>query len=201
MPTLDENVIAIADAYATALLELTEQRGLSDATLDELVALTEGMERDETLREFMTSAAIDDDVRCRTMEKAFRGRMSDLLLNTLQVMNAKGRSSIVSAVRDRFRLALARVRGQVDVQVTTAYPLTSKLRRRLVDILGRLTGRQPVLFERVDESVLGGLVVQIGDEKLDASVSRQMQLLRESLKERASREIHAGKEYFETTEG
>jgi F-type H+-transporting ATPase subunit delta len=199
MPTLDENVIAIADAYATALLDLTEQRGVSDATLDELVSLTEGMERDETLREFMTSAAIDDDVRCRTMEKVFRGRLSDLLLNTLQVMNAKGRSSIVSAVRDRFRLALARVRGQVDVQVTSAYPLTSKLRRRLVDILGRLTGKQPILFERLDESVLGGLVVQIGDEKLDASVSRQIELLRGSLKERASREIQAGKKSFEGT--
>ena len=201
MPAVDENVIAIADSYATALLELSEERGVSAQILDELAELTAGMERDEGLRDFLTSAAIDDDERSRVMEKAFRGKINDLLLDALLVMNAKGRSPIIPVVHERFRLALARAHGEVDVEVTTASPLSRKLRNRLLEVLGRITGKKPMLVETVDESLLGGLVVQIGDQKLNGSVARRLELLRESFRARASREIHAGKEYFELIEG
>jgi F-type H+-transporting ATPase subunit delta len=197
MATVDDSVIAIADSYATALLELAEESGVSQQILDELAELTAGLRWDDALRDFLSSAAVDDDERARVMERVFRGKMSDLLLNTLLVMNSKGRSSIIPVVHERYRLALSRVRGELDVKVTTALPLNRKLRNRLVEVLGQVTGKKPVLVETVDESVLGGLAVQIGDEKLDGTVARRLELLRESFRHRASREIHAGSAYFE----
>jgi F-type H+-transporting ATPase subunit delta len=174
---------------------------MSAQILGELAELTAGMEREESLRNLLTSAAIDDDERGRVMEKAFRGRISDLLLDALLVMNTKGRSPIIPVIHERFRLALARTRGEVDVQVTTACPLNRRLRNRLLEVLGQVTGKKPMLVETVDESLLGGLVVQIGDQKLNSSVARRLELLRESFRSRASREIHAGKEYFDVVEG
>ncbi|MHC4067379.1 MAG: ATP synthase F1 subunit delta [Planctomycetota bacterium] len=200
MPATDDTVIAIADAYAEALLELSESQGNSDRILAELAELAACFEKDAAVADFFSSPAVDDQTRQDALEKMFRGRLNDLLVDALCVLNSKGRASIVPAVYERFRLALERVRGEVDVQVTSAHPLTSKLRDRLREVLGRQTGRRPRLIERVDPAMLGGLVVQIGDEKLDCSAARRLQLLGQAFRERASREIHAGKAYFEGTD-
>ena len=198
MSTTDDSTITIADSYALALLELTEQQGVSDAVLGELTTLKTGLETDADLANYMSSAAIDQDARAKTMERAFRGKMSDVLVNALLVMNAKGRSSIVAVLCDRYRRALELRRGQVEVQVTSATPLNRKQRSHLTEVLARITGQTPLLSEAVDESMLGGLVVQIGDEKLDCSVASRINALRQALSDRASREIHAGRQYVET---
>ena len=163
------------------------------------------LEKDAALADFLSSPAVDEEAREAAMEKMFRNRMNDLLLDTLQVLNAKGRSSIIPALYERYRLALERARGAVDVQVTTAVPLTDELRDRLGQTVAQRTGLKPLLIEQVDPALLGGLVVQIGDQKLDGSVSHRLRRLRQALseafRERASREIHAGKEYFDGVEG
>jgi len=197
MATTDDTVIAIADSYAEALLGLSESQGNSDKILAELAELAAGFEQDEAVADFFSSPAVDDQARQAGLEKMFRGRLSDLLVDTLCVLNAKGRASIIPAVYERYRLALERLRGEVDVYVTGAHPLTSKLRGRLSEVVARRTGQRPRLIENVDPLLLGGLVVQIGDEKLDCSVANRLRSLRESLRDRASREIHAGKVYFE----
>lgn len=201
MATTDDTVIAIADSYAQALLELSEERGNSDEVLAELGELAAYLGKDAALADFLASPAVDEESRQAAMEKMFRNRMNDLLLDTLQVLNVKGRSSIIPTLYERYRSALERARGAVDVQVTTAVPLTDELRDRLGQTVARRTGLRPLLTEEVDPSLLGGLVVQIGDQKLDGSVSNRLRQLREALRDRASREIHAGKEYFEGVEG
>lgn len=197
MSTTDDSTIAIADSYAQALLELTEQQGVSDAVLEELTTLQAGLATDADLANFMTSAAIDKDARAKTMERAFRGKMSDVLVNALLVMNAKGRSSIIAALADRYRRALELRRGQVEVQVTSAIALNKKQRSRLTEVLARITGREPLLSEAVDESMLGGLVVRIGDQKLDCTIASRIKALRQALADRASKEIHAGQRYVD----
>ena len=197
MATTDDTVIAVADAYAEALLDLSERQGNSDRVLAELEELAACFEKDEAVAGFFTSPAVDDQDRGTALEKMFRGRLSDLLVDTLCVLNSKGRASIIPAVYERYRLALERVRGEVDVYVTSAYPLSSKLRHRLDEVLAQQTGQRPRLIEQVDPAVLGGLVVQIGDQKLDCSVAHRLASLGEAFRERASREIHAGKGYIE----
>ncbi|MFQ5492279.1 MAG: ATP synthase F1 subunit delta [Phycisphaerae bacterium] len=197
MSTTDTSVMAIADSYAQALLGLTEQQGVSDEVLEQLAALKTSLETDAGLADFMASAAIDEDARAKTLERACRGKMSDVLLDTLLVMNSKGRSSIVPVFCDRYRLAVELHRRQVEVQVTSATPLNKKQRASLSEVLQKITGQQPVLIETVDASVLGGLVVQVGDEKLDCSVAGRLNALRRALADRASRELHAGKQYVE----
>ena len=200
MATVDDSVINVADSYAAALLELSEQQGNSAEVLQELADLVAGTEQDPVLAQFLLSAVVDDDARREGIEKSLRGRVTDLLVDTLQVLNTKGRAAILPTLYERYRLALEEARSEVDVHVTTACPLPEGLRNQLLEVLRTRTGLEPRLIERVDEDMLGGLVVHIGDEKLDGSVSHQLHTLRETLKERASREIHAGKDYFEEVE-
>lgn len=197
MAVVDDTVIALADIYASALVAVTEERGNSTEVRDQLAGLAEYIARDQALAEFLDSPAVDAEVRHRVIERAFRGRLDESLVDGLHVLNKKGRAGIIPTLFERFRLKLGAIRGDVDVYVTTALPLSDNLRSRLVDVLSRYTGRKPRLIERVDPGVIGGLAVRIEDEKLDSTVARRIATVRQVLLERASREIHAGKEYFD----
>ena len=70
-------------------------------------------------------------------------------------------------------------------------PLNDALRQRLRRVVSRMTGRDTRLIEAVDESLVGGLVVRIGDQKIDTSVARGLALLNKRFEERASAEVHA----------
>ena len=70
-------------------------------------------------------------------------------------------------------------------------------RQALLDALRKHTGKEPILTERTDSSLIGGLVLHAGDERIDFSVQRKLAGLRSTLFARASREIHSGRTYFE----
>ena len=72
---------------------------------------------------------------------------------------------------------------------------------RLKSVIAEHTGHTVDLVERVDEDLLGGLIVAIGDNKFDMSVATQLRRVGSALQERASREIHAGRTLVEESAG
>ena len=192
MTTIDDTAVAIADEYAEAALALAHEQSVADTFLSELGSFVAHMRSDEVLGDFMESPIIGAEKRRDVLERTLRGKMSDLLLDTILVLNGKGRSELIPLFHDRFRVALERLRNEVEVLVTTAHPLTGKLRERLTRALAERTGRKPRLVEKVAPSTIAGLKIQIEDELLDDSAASHLRRMRASLVERASRELHAG---------
>ena len=182
---------ALAATYARALLDLANARDATDAVREELDELTAAMQASPDLSNLLTNPAIDDAQRERVLEKTFRGQMSDLLLNTLLVMTRKGRAALTQAVHASFTSLLAEQRRQATARVTTAYALDDERRQRVIDAISVRTGKQITLEETVDPDILGGIIVQVGDELVDGSLTRQLQRIRSRLHERASQEILA----------
>jgi F-type H+-transporting ATPase subunit delta len=197
MAIREDTAFEVADVYAGSLLELANESNSAAAVLEEFNDLIAYMGRDADFAGFMESPAVDDDVRRASLEKIFRGRLSDLLLNTLLVLNDRYRSDLIRAVHERYRLRLEEQLGQVEVEVASATELDSSARERLKQTLGKLFAREVILIERVDPDLVGGLLVQCGDRRYDVSVAKRLAGLREALYERASREVHSGKPYFE----
>jgi len=180
----------IAEVYARSLLDLAVENDLADAIDEEFGSLVAYMKTDSDFDAFMTSAAIDDDDRRASLEKLFRGKMNDLLLAALQVLNNRRRAEIVRAVYESYHHLLAEQRGKLDVYVTSAEPLTGPLTEQLQAELSAYTGKQAVLVSEINPDVLGGLVIRIGDQQIDTSVRRKLQRLRTAFTERAGKEIH-----------
>ncbi|MFH0983733.1 MAG: ATP synthase F1 subunit delta [Planctomycetota bacterium] len=193
MATVDQRALAIADEYTQAALALAEAQGVADTFLSELGEFAAFMMADETFTNFMESPVLDADTRDGVLERTCRGKMNDLLLDTLLVLNRRGRAELVPLFHERFRRALERKRNEVEVLVTTAHPLTAELRERLIPVLARHTGRTPRLVETVDPAVIAGVRVQIEDELLDNTAASHLRRLRGALLERASRDLHEGK--------
>ena len=189
--------IAVARVYAQALLELAEAQGQADTVLEELVSLGTLIDRDPAFANFLVTPLVDIKERRQALDRMFRDQMSEILLDTLQVMNTKGRSALVRALVEAYGQEYEELRGQVRVAVQSAVPLTDALRQQLQQAVSGFTGKTPKLEESVDPELIGGLVLQVADRRVDTSVFKEIKGLRQQLLDRASQEIHSGKTYLE----
>jgi F-type H+-transporting ATPase subunit delta len=192
MAKTNDRDLAIARVYGESMLDLAEERGEADALLDELAELAEALDRDPEFERFLGSPLVDAKVREQVIEKLFRGRASDLLVDALQVINRKGRLAQLAAVAQVYRAAYRERRGLIEVEVKSAVPLTDAQRGRLAEVIARRTGKRPALAESVDPRLLGGLVVRLAGEKIDASVAARLRDLAAALARRGVHEMLRG---------
>lgn len=186
---VDEQEVAVADVYAAALLELAERRGEGDEVLEELGAISSLLKEQPEFADYLSSPMVDVEARRGAIDKTFQGRANDLLVNTLQVMNRRNRLDLLEALQTAYSRGLDDARKRESVEVVTAVPLTESLRERLKQAVRKMTGRDTRLIESVDETLVGGLVVKVGDEKIDTSVARSLSLLKKKFEERARAEV------------
>ena len=198
MARLDEQELAVAGVYARALLGLAVERDQADEVETELAELAGLVAANPELDGYFSSPVVEDESRAALIEKVLRDQASELVVNTLQVMNTKGRLGLLAALAEAYRLENEHRRGEVDVEVTTAVELSDELRERITATASRYAGRTARLIEKVDPELLGGLVLKVGDQKIDSSLSRRIHDAREGLFERASQELHSEKSYFDS---
>lgn len=190
MPKLDDKQIGVARIYSRALLELAEKQGVADDVLAELGEIAELVERNPRFAGFISSPLVDPDDRESFLEKTFRGRATDLLVDALQVMNRKGRLAVLPTLAAVYHEEHEALRGRVEARVVSAVALTDAARERLRRTLARSTGLTVDLVESVDPSLLGGLIVRVGDRKYDGSVVHKVRVLRAIFDERARQHIY-----------
>jgi F-type H+-transporting ATPase subunit delta len=124
-----------------------------------------------------------------------RGRASDLLVDSLQVINRKDRLAILDQILVAYKAAHRELLGQVEVYVSTAVPLSDEQRADIRERSTRYTGKEVLLVERVVPDLLGGVIVQIGDQKVDMSVRRDIELLASRFAARLSKEMLASQSF------
>lgn len=197
MANATDKELALAKVYSRAMVDLAESQGQADSLLEELREVAALAAKDPQLGTFLSSPTVDTAVRTRVIEKAFRGKASDLLVDSLQVLNNKERLGLLQAVYETYRLAHEAMRNVIDVHVMTAVPLNDAMRAKVRDLVTAIYGKKAELVEKVDESVLGGISLRIGDDKLDSTVMTKLRKLSNAMRERASYEIHAGRSFWE----
>jgi F-type H+-transporting ATPase subunit delta len=198
--SVDEQEVAVARVYASSLLELAESRGEADEVLEELGGVSALLEEHPDFADFLANPTVESERRREAIERIFRDAANELLVNTLQVMNNRDRLGLVTALAEAYRQELDRLRGRERVEVVSAVPLSDALRSRLRRAVSRLTRGEADLVETVEEKLIGGLVVQVGDQKFDSSVARTLALLGTQLQERMSQEVQAAGAYVVDTE-
>lgn len=185
----DERELALARLYAGATLALAEEAGEAQAVLEELGGVEQLLDRDEDLESALSSPLVDADLKRELIEKAFRGSASDLLVNSLQVINRKGRLNLLRAFVEGYRHEFEAMKGITEVDVVVAEPLSAAQRERALKVAEKWTGGSVRLVEIVDPEILGGMIFQAGDRKLNRSASRELDIMAKRLFERASEQI------------
>lgn len=190
MSSQSEKQAGIGQVYAEALHQLAESRGIADDVLEELGWLAGQIAEQPELERFVSSPLIDAGDRATSLDKMFRGKLSDTTVDGLQVINRKGRLALLPAIAKAYADRHRTLRGMVDVEVVTATEVSAATRERIAQALRDYTGSEPDLTIRVDPSLIGGIVLRVGDEKADASVKSKIEIVRRLLEDRSAREIH-----------
>lgn len=191
---------ALARVWSDAVFQLAASRGVADDVLEEWRGLVELIDRDPQLKAVFGSPLVSVAEKSQIIEKSFRGRASDLFVDTLQVLGRKGRLGLVRPVAAAFEETWMASKNQVEVNVTSAVPLSPEQRQRVTEAASRFAGKQARLHETVDPSILGGLVVRVGDRKFDDSISRELEQVYAGFGARGSRELARIQEYIHNSE-
>jgi F-type H+-transporting ATPase subunit delta len=193
----DASARRVARVYAEALLDEAMAQGAADevrAELEQLLQRVAGA--DPLLASFFLGGVVGRASRASAIKAAFEGRASPILVNFLLVLNDHDRIELLRPVAEAYAELLEERTGKVPVTVRSAVPLTDEQRQRLVQQIRETSGREPVLDEAVDPALLGGLIVQVGDYRYDASVRTKLDALRNQLIERSSYAIQTGRDRF-----
>ncbi|TWT45140.1 ATP synthase subunit delta [Phycisphaerae bacterium RAS1] len=180
---LDKQLATVAP-YAAALFELAREQDQVreiDAELAELIKLEQ---IEPSFRAFMESSALDDDHRAAGLERMLRGKLSDVLLNTLLVMNRNGRHGMLAALKRQYDLIAESYYGMVEARALSAVELSDSHKQAVEQVAAGLSGKKPIMTFDVSADILGGLILEIGDMRFDYSVRTQLQTAKRRLASR-----------------
>jgi F-type H+-transporting ATPase subunit delta len=174
----------LATRYARALLGLAAEQKKVDEVEAELRAVAELYRESAEFRAAMEHPSLSRSRRVELVKRLLAGRVSELVLGILGVIVERGRLPLIGEIATIFDLLSDELQGIVKVRVTSFRALKDEHRQKLLERLSAWMKRRPVLREEVDPSILGGIIVRIGDDVLDGSVRGRMRALKEKLTSR-----------------
>lgn len=191
---IDQPPEAVDKIYALSLFELAETQGgraLLEEVADEVEQLREGRSRDPQVQEFFRSRIIPAPVKAGVLQRALGGKIHRLVLNLMLLLAKKERLDRAQRVFDAFDQLMQERFGKVEVDVYTRFPLGEGELGALRDRLQAVLKREPIMHAYIDESMIGGIKLQIGDKMMDASVATTLRRMREQLLEGGASEVRS----------
>jgi len=198
----DVAVEQVADIYAAALLGVTEKAGQTAAFLEEFdTVIGEVFPRFPDLEAVLGSTLVSPEEKAATLDRIFKGKVSDLFLDFLKVVSRHGRLDCLRMIRRQAQMQLDRLRGRVRVRLSTATPLADAVADKLAESLRTLLGGEPVVQRDVDPALIGGAVLRVGDNVYDGSIANQLKTIRQQMIDRSVDEIQSGRDRFRNPAG
>jgi len=169
--------------YATALFELATERGALDEVADDLVRLAEMIAQSRDLGRLIRSPVLAREVQGRAVSAVMeRAGMSEIVRHFVGVVARNRRLFALGDMIHQFQALLARHRGEISAEVTSAKPLSAGQVARLNGALSRAMGSDVTLAADVDEGLISGLVVKVGSRLVDSSIRTKLRNLELAMK-------------------
>ncbi|MFL5900440.1 MAG: ATP synthase F1 subunit delta [Solirubrobacterales bacterium] len=173
-----------ARVYAEALFEVAKEKGKLDAIRDELGQFADALDGNRELQVFFFSPYFSSAEKAAGLQRAVSGADQELL-NFLELLIEKGRMPEVFRIRRQLDELWKHENRRIDVTVTSAVELDRAVVEKVGEEIERQTGQKVELASRVDGEILGGIVLQVGNMVLDASIRARLEKLRKSVAQAA----------------
>ncbi len=166
--------------YARSLFEAAVEEKRLDRVHEELADFAATVEEVPELRGLLENPEVESREKRALLEQLLADA-DELVRNFLLIVAEKGRSGEIVEIAREFEALVADYRGILDVELTTAVELSEKEFDALVQRIGKASGREVRASRAVDPGLVGGLVLQIGSRRLDASIRGRLERLRHQL--------------------
>ena len=174
----------IARVYAEALFQVAREKGKLDAIREQLGQFVDVLQGDRDLQVFFFSPYFSSDEKREGLERAISGADPELI-NFLELLIDEHRMPVIFRIRTRFDELWAKENKLLEVRLTSAVELDPQIVDRVGAEIERQTGHKIDVESAIDEGILGGLVLRVGNMVLDASLRNKLEKLRKQVAQAA----------------
>jgi len=173
----------IARPYASALFDLASEAGALPAVEADLDTVSGLIESSDDFSRFLVSPAITNDVKSAALASIIeKAKPVELVANTLNLVARNGRLFALSAIIAEFKRLAAEARNEISAEVVSASALTDAQQAELAKVLQGKVGKSVSLNTRVDDSLIGGLIVKVGSQMIDTSLKTKLSAMKIAMK-------------------
>lgn len=197
----DPGALAVATMYARSYMTSAAQNGVT-APEEELNSLMDDvLGKNPEFNNLLMSDSVGRDDKLGIVDRVIAPKSSKFFANFLRVLIRHGRVAMLPMVQNVLGRLQEEAAGKQRVRVRTARKLSESSRSQIREQLKSKMGFEPLLQETVDASLIGGMILQVGDTIYDSSLRSRLKQLKSRLVEKAFNEIQSGRDRFSHPEG
>jgi F-type H+-transporting ATPase subunit delta len=173
----------VAFRYAKSLLDLSVERGVLDQTQADMDLVSQTIIGSKDFSVVLHSPIINSDKKEVILKEIFGDKVSTLSMSFMDIINRKGREGLLGQISSSFVVMSKEYKNIYGAEVTSAHPLSDDARARIEKIVRDIKQGEVELAETIDPNVIGGFILRIGDNMVDASVSSKIRDLKQEFSE------------------
>ncbi|WP_430908590.1 ATP synthase F1 subunit delta [Maribacter sp. 2-571] len=159
--------------YAKAILDLAVDQKAADAVEKDMRSVVATIAGSEELSKTLSSPVINSGVKKNALALIFKGGHA-ITEGLFSILSENKRIGMLNAVAEKFIILNEDRKGKGIALVTTAVPLTPELEKKILKQVAQLTGNEVTIENRVDERIVGGFILRVGDLQYDASIANKL---------------------------
>lgn len=171
----------VADRYSEALFELAQEANCLEVIEQAVSDVLHVFQEQADLVKLINNPLLTADIKCDVLQRIFGQDLDKSVLHFLFVMIRRNRAYYVGDALKAFVEKSHQARGIVTAVVSTVKELSAEQEQELLAKLQEITGKHVIIEKRIDSSLIGGLVIQLGDLRIDGSVARRLEELKNNL--------------------
>jgi F-type H+-transporting ATPase subunit delta len=166
--------------YARALYEAAHEQGRVDVARDQLAELAVALDAVPELQAFLANPQLDPGAKASLLDE-ITADADPIVRNFLRLVASKGRGGQLEPIAEEFEAIVDREQGRLKVELTTAFELDDEEADAIVAKIEKSSGRTVEATRSVDPDLIGGMILQAGSLRVDASVRGRLNGLRREL--------------------
>lgn len=171
----------LAREYGEGLYALTEEERISQAVLEQMQTLRALFREQPDFCRLLGNMSLSKEERVKILDSVLRGQVHPYLLNFLKILCERGALSEYEGCLAAFQTLYNQAHGIMEATVTTAVPLEPKQRERMTEKLGKMTGKTVVLNEKIDASLMGGVLLEMNGQRYDNTLKTRLQSIHSAM--------------------
>ena len=170
-----------ATRYAKSLIELAKEQKVLDEVYGDMQLFSAVVEQNRVFAVMLKNPIVNHDKKRNVLHALFDTRMNKLTILAFDLITKKNRESILAEISTEFQVQYNAFKGLQVADITTTIDLDDELRKKFNQLVEEISGKKANLNEIIDDAIVGGFVLNVGDKRLDQSIKTQLNNIKREL--------------------
>lgn len=175
------NLSLIGNRYAKALIALANEQGKLEEVYKDMKFFEAVCSENDEFRKIMANPIVRHEKKFGILKKIFENRVTNVTFSIFSVLTRKNREQLLYPIAQEFHKLYDEQKGIQKVQVSTPVALTDAQKTEFSKIVSESMNKTVELTEKIDESLIGGYVLKVGDTQIDTSVKHKLSELKAAM--------------------